>query len=139
MQANLRQIILSSLLFSTIMVLTSVAATQVYAQSTHSEVDSTPIAAVIIMTTDDQGNPVFDPATTTIKQGEELLVLNNLTETHTFTNGNETGSGTDGKIFSVQIAPGSFAEYLATNISPGNYSFYSENNPNMKGDLVIMP
>ncbi|MGD9673560.1 MAG: hypothetical protein AB7U98_08785 [Candidatus Nitrosocosmicus sp.] len=139
MQANLRQIILSLLLFSTIMAVTSVAATQVYAQSTHSEVDSTPIAAVIIMTIDDQGNPVFDPATTTIKQGEELLVLNNLTETHTFTNGNGTGSETEGKIFSVQIAPGSFAEYLATNISPGNYSFYSENNPNMKGDLVIMP
>lgn len=119
------------------MVVTSVAATQVYAQRTHSEADS--IVAVIIMTTDDQGNPVFDPNITTIKQGEEPGVLNNLTETHTFTNGNGTGSETAGKIFSVQIAPTSFAEYLSTNISPGNYSFYSENNPNMKGELVIMP
>ena len=139
MKADLRRIILSLLLFSTIMAITSVTVAQVYAQSTHSEVDSTPIAAVIMMTTDDQGNPVFNPTTTTIKQGEELLVLNNLTEIHTFTNGNGTGDSMDGTIFSVQIAPGSFAEYLASNISPGNYSFYSENNHDLKGELVILP
>ncbi|HSA75054.1 MAG TPA: hypothetical protein VLE21_02585 [Candidatus Nitrosocosmicus sp.] len=139
MKANLRRIILSSLIISAIVAITSVAATQVYAQSTHSEADSTPIAAVIIMTSDDQGNPVFNPTTTTIKQGEELLVLNNLTETHTFTNGNGTGDEMDGKIFSVEIAPGSFSEYLASNISPGNYSFYSENNPSLKGELTILP
>lgn len=139
MKANLRRIILSSLLFSTIIAITSVAATQVYAQSTHSETDSTPVAAVIMMTSDDQGNPEFNPTTTSIKQGEELLVLNNLTETHTFTNGNGTGDEMDGKIFSVEIAPGSFSEYLASNISPGNYSFYSQNNPELKGELVILP
>jgi plastocyanin len=139
MKTNLGRIILSSLLFSTIMAITSVAATQVYAQSTHSEADSTPIAAVIMMTTDNQGNPVFNPNTTTIKQGEELLVLNNLTETHTFTNGNGTGDAMDGKIFSVEIVPGSFSEYLASNISPGNYSFYSQTNPELKGELVILP
>ena len=57
------------------------------------------------------------------------MVLNNLTETHTFTNGNGPGDEMDGKNFSVQMAPGSFAEYLDSNISPGNHSFYSENNP----------
>lgn len=139
MKTTLRGIILSSLLFSAIMAITSVAVTQVSAQSTHSEADSTPIAAVIIMTSDEQGNPVFDPVKTMIKQGEELLVLNNLTETHTFTNGNGTGDQMDGKIFSVEIAPGSFSEYLASNISPGNYSFYSENNPSLKGELAILP
>jgi hypothetical protein len=44
----------------------------------------------------------------------------------------------DGKIFSVEIAPGSFSEYLASNISPCNYSFYSENDPNLKGELTIV-
>ena len=116
----------------------SVTLLQVYAQSTHSESDSTPIAAVIIMTTDDQGKPVFNPMKTTIKQGEELLVLNNLTKTHTFTNGNGTGDAMDGKMFSVEITPGSFSEYLAS-ISPGNYSFYSKNDPNLKGELTILP
>ena len=76
---------------------------------------------------------------TVIKQGEELLVLNNLTKTHTFTNGNDTRDSMDGKIFSVDIFPGSFSEYLASNISPGNYSFYSKNDPNLKGELVILP
>ena len=116
----------------------SVTLLQVYAQSTHSESDSTPIAAVIIMTTDDQGKSVFNPMKTTIKQGEELLVLNNLTKTHTFTNGNGTGDAMDGKMFSVEITPGSFSEYLAS-ISPGNYSFYSKNDPNLKGELTILP
>lgn len=141
MKTNLRGLILPFLLFSTIIAVASVSVAQVYvyAQSTHSEADSTPIAAVIIMTSDDQGNPVFSPMKTIINQGEELIVLNNLTETHTFTNGNGTGDQMDGKIFSVEIEPGSFSEYLASNISPGNYSFYSENNPNLKGELVIVP
>ena len=91
-----------------------------------------------MMTTDTQGNPVFNPMKTTIKQGEEVLVLNNLTKTHTFTNGNGTGDSMDGKIVSVDITPGSFSEYLASNISPGNYSFYSKNDPNLKGELVIL-
>ena len=117
---------------------TSFATIHVYAQGSHSEADSTPIAAVVMMTTDAQGNPVFNPMKTTIKQGEELLVLNNLTETHTFTNGIGSGDSMDGKIFSVDITPGSFSEYLASNISPGNYSFYSKNDPNLKGELVIL-
>ena len=140
MKTNLRRLIFSFLLFSTMIAVTSsVTVAQIYAQSSHSEADSTPVAAVIIMTSDDQGNPVFNPMKTTINQGEELLVLNNLTETHTFTNGNGTGDQMDGKIFSVEIQPGSFSEYLASNISPGNYSFYSENNPNLKGELTILP
>lgn len=88
----------------------------VYGQGSHSEADSTPIAAVVMMTTDTQGNPVFNPMKTTIKQGEELLVLNNLTEKHTFTNGNDAVDSMDGKIFSVDISRGSFSEYLASNI-----------------------
>jgi len=134
-----RQILLSIIVLSSIIGVISYATVQVYAQGSHSEADSTPISAVIMMTSDDQGNPIFSPMKTTIKQGEELLVLNNLTETHTFTNGNGTGDSMDGKIFTVEITPGSFSEYLATNISPGNYSFYSKNDPNLKGELVILP
>ncbi|HEX5186224.1 MAG TPA: hypothetical protein VFV86_04980, partial [Nitrososphaeraceae archaeon] len=73
---------------SSIIGVISYATVQVYAQGSHSEADSTPLSAVIMMTPDEQGNPIFSPMKTTIKQGEELLVLNNLTETHTFTNGN---------------------------------------------------
>ena len=138
MKQNQNKVALFVIVLAAIIGASSVTLLQVYAQSTHSESDSTPIAAVIIMTTDDQGKPVFNPMKTTIKQGEELLVLNNLTKTHTFTNGNGTGDAMDGKMFSVEITPGSFSEYLAS-ISPGNYSFYSKNDPNLKGELTIIP
>ena len=67
------------------------------------------------------------------------MVLNNLTETHTFTNGNGPGDEMDGKNFSVQMAPGSFAEYLDSNISPGNHPFIQKITlSNLMGELVIM-
>jgi plastocyanin len=112
---------------------------QILAQSTHSEADSTPINAVIIITTGEQGQPVYSPQKIEIRQGDEILIVNNVTQPQTFTNGNGTGDQMDGKIFSVEIAPDSFAEYLASNISPGNYTFYSENDPNLKGELVVSP
>ena len=139
MEQQLTKTVLFIIALAAITGITSFATIDVYAQSSHTEADSTPIAAVVMMTTDAQGNHVFNPIKTTIKQGEELLVLNNLTETHTFTNGNGTGDSMDGKIFSVDISPGSFSEYLASNISPGNYSFYSKTDPNLKGALVILP
>ena len=138
MEQKQNKVALFVIVLAAIVGASSVTLLQVYAQSSHSEPDSTPIAAVIIMTSDDQGKSVFNPMKTTIKQGEELLVLNNLTETQTFTNGNGTGDSMDGKMFSVEITPGSFSEYLAS-ISPGNYSFYSKNDPNLKGELTIIP
>ena len=110
---------------------------QSFAQSSHSEADSTPISAVIIMTSDNQGNPVINPEKTTIKQGEEILVLNNHTKTQTFTNGDGTGDPMDSKMFNVDIAPNSFTEYLAS--TEGNYSFYSKNDPSLKGELIVLP
>lgn len=139
MEQNQHKIAYFAILLTGIIGIASFASMEVNAQVSHSEAaDTTPIAAVIVMTADEQGKPVFNPMKTAIKQGEEILVLNNLTQIHTFTNGNGTGDAMDGKVFSVEIAPGSFAEYLASNISPGNYSFYSKNDPNLKGELVIL-
>ena len=119
--------------------LVSVPVYQSFAQSSHSEADSTPINAVIMITTGEQGQPVYSPQKTEIKKGDEILIVNNVTQPQTFTNGNGTGDEMDGKIFSVEIAPASFAEYLASNISPGNYTFYSKNDPNLNGELIISP
>lgn len=55
------------------------------------------------MTTDDQGNPILNPAVTTLKQDEEIFVLNTLIETHTFTNGNGIGDKVEGTIVSWLI------------------------------------
>jgi plastocyanin len=98
--------------------------------------DATPIAAVTSITNTTEGKLVFSPSKITIKQGEEILILNNLTSAQTFTNGNGTGDPMDGKIFSVEIQPKSFAEYLS-NLSPGNYQFYSKTDPTIKGELTV--
>ena len=112
---------------------------QSFAQSSHSEADVTPVAAVIIMTKNSQGKDVFEPQNTTIKQGQEIMIANNLTKIQTFTNGKGIGDPLDGKIFSIDIKPNNFAEYLSSNISPGDYPFYSKNDPTMTGQLVVQP
>ena len=110
---------------------------QSFAQSSHSEADVTPVAAVIIMTKNSQGKDVFEPQNTTIKQGQEIMIANNLTKIQTFTNGKGISDPLDGKIFSIDIKPNNFAEYLSSNISPGDYPFYSKNDPTMTGHLII--
>ena len=66
---------------------------------THSDTDSTPIAAVITITKDKDGNTIFNPSTTTIKQDQEILILNNDTVDHSFTNGENPEDPMAGKIF----------------------------------------
>ena len=114
----------------------SISIHQSFAQISHSEADVTPVAAYIIMTKNNQGKDVFQPQNTTIKEGQEIMILNNLTKTQTFTNGNGKGDSMDGKIFSIDIKPNSFAEYLS-NVSPEDYPFYSKNDPTRTGHLIV--
>jgi plastocyanin len=108
-------------------------------QKTHSDIDSTPIATVISITKDKDGNTVFNPQVTTIKQHEEILVLNNDTVTHSFTNGENPHDPMAGKIFdSGQIQPKGFIEYIATNLDPGNYTFFTTADPNVTAQISIL-
>lgn len=105
----------------------------------HSDIDSTPIASVITITKDKDGNTIFNPHLTTIKQDEEILVLNNDTVAHSFTNGENPEDPMAGKIFdSGQIQPKGFIEYVATNLSPGNYTFYTTTDPTVTAQLSIL-
>jgi plastocyanin len=104
----------------------------------HSDIDVTPIAAVITITKGPQGNTIFNPQTTTIKTGEEVLVLNNDTTTHTVTNGMSPNDPLSGKLFNTgNIEPRGFIEYVASNLQPGTYPFYSASDPSVKGELVV--
>lgn len=104
----------------------------------HSDVDSTPIVAVITISKVPQGDTVFNPQTTTIKTGEEILILNNDTTTHTITNGMGPSDPLSGKLFDTgSIEPRSFIEYVASNLQPGTYSFYLPSDPSVKGELVV--
>lgn len=114
----------------------------IYAQThnIHSDIDSTPVAAVIMITKDKDGNVIFNPAVTTIKQDEEVLVLNNDTIAHSFTNGENPEDPMAGKIFdSGPIQPKGFIEYVAANLSPGNYTFYTTTDPTVTSQISILP
>ena len=106
---------------------------------THSDTDSTPIAGIITITKDKDGNTIFKPPITTIKENEEILVLNNDTVSHSFTNGANPEEPMAGKLFdSGTIQPKGFIEYVATNLSPGNYTFYTTTDPTVTAQLSIL-
>ena len=105
----------------------------------HSDIDSTPISAVITITQDKNGNLIFNPSVTTVKQDEEILVLNNDTIAHSFTNGKNPEDPMAGKMFdSGTIQPKGFIEYVAANVSPGNYTFYTTTDPTVTAQIVIL-
>ena len=99
---------------------------------------STPVVAVITISNDAQGNTVFSPQNVTIKTGEEILILNNDTTSHTFTNGVGPDDQLSGKLFDTgTIEPRAFVEYVASNLQPGTYPFFSMTEPAARGELVV--
>lgn len=108
--------------------------------SVHPDIDSSPIAAVIIIGKDMQGNITYMPNNATLNVGEEILVVNNDTNFQSMTNGMSPDDPLAGKLFDTgPIPPRGFAEYVASNLSPGNYTFYSTNSTSTKGVLTIEP
>jgi plastocyanin len=104
----------------------------------HSDIDSTPIAAVIIISKGPQGNTIYNPQSTTIKIGEEILIVNNSSSPHSVTNGNGPTDPLSGKLFDTGIVnPGAFIEYVASNLQPGNYPIYSTSDPSVRGEIII--
>lgn len=105
------------------------------------DIDATPIAVVLVIKEDRDGKASFSPSEFSIKQGEEVLILNNATNNnHSFTNGQNPDDPMAGKLFHTDtIKSGSFAEYLAVNLSPGKYPFFSNADPtNVKGEMTIL-
>jgi plastocyanin len=99
---------------------------------------STPIVAVITISKDAQGNTVYSPQNVTIQTGEEILILNNDTTAHTFTNGMGPDDQLSGKLFDTgTIEPRGFVEYVASNLQPGTYPFFSMTDPTVRGELVV--
>ena len=103
-----------------------------------SDVDSSTAVSLITISNTPQGNTVFNPQTTTIKTGGEILILNNDTVVHTIRNGMGPDDPLSGRLFGVgPLEPKGFIEYVASNLQPGTYPFYSTSNPSIKGELVV--
>jgi plastocyanin len=103
-----------------------------------SDIDSSAVVALITISKGPHGNSTFNPQTTTIKTGGEILILNNDTMAHTIRNGMSPDDPLSGRLFDVgPIEPRGFMEYTASNLQPGTYSFYSTFDPSIKGELVV--
>lgn len=111
-----------------------------FAYAQEASVNSSPIATVIIIGKDMQGKVTYIPNNVTIKVGEEIFVLNNGTDTQSVTNGMGPDDPLAGKFFDTgPIPPRGFAEFVVSNLSPGNYTFYSTNSTSTTGVLTIEP
>lgn len=109
------------------------------APNTASSPNSSSVAGVIIITKNDKGNLIFKPQTLTIKPGEEVFIGNNDTSPHSVTNGISSNDPLSGKLFDTGIIKAKgYAEFVASNLNPGKYPFYSIKDPSLKGEIIVI-
>lgn len=105
----------------------------------HSDVDSSPIEAIIMINEDQNNNVSYQPNVVTVRVGGEILIANNATSDHSVTSGSGPDDPMSGKMFNTEIIkPGGFTEYASENLTPGNYSFYSTTDPQIKGIMLVV-
>lgn len=106
----------------------------------HSDVDRSPIEAVIMINENENKTTSFEPNTVTVRVGGEILIANNSTSDQSVTSGSGPDDPMSGKQFDTDlIKPNGFTEYVTNNLTPGNYSFYSSADPEIKGQLTVIP
>jgi len=109
-------------------------------KSFHSDTDSSPIEAVIMINQADNKSAFYKPHTVTIRVGGEILIANNASSSQSVTSGSGPDDPMAGKTFDTdKIKPGAFVEYIPENLKPGNYSFYSSADPQVKGKMIVVP
>ena len=85
-----------------------------------------------------QGNPAYDPATLTVKKGDNIKVTNKDSVPHTVTNGKDASDPTSGKLFDTSIInAGSTAQISTAKLSPADYPFHCTVHPYMTGLLKV--
>ena len=105
----------------------------------HSDVDASPIEAIIMINEDQNKTAFFQPNVVTIRVGGEILIANNATSDHSVTSGSGPEDAMLGKMFDTGvIKPRAFVEYVTENLTPGNYSFFSTIDPQIKGTMIVV-
>lgn len=106
----------------------------------HGDVDTSPIESIIMINEDQNKSVFYQPSVVTIRVGGEILIANNATSDHSVTSGSGPDDPISGKMFNTDIIkPRAFVEYVTGNLKPGNYSFYSTTDPQIKGTMVVVP
>lgn len=139
-----KSLFISTVIISVIAVLSLIQSS--YAQNAtsgvstfHSDVDVSPIEAIIMINEGQNNTALYQPNVVTIRVGGEILIANNATADHSVTSGSGPDDPMSGKIFNTDIIkPGAFTEYVTVNLAPGNYSFYSTTDPQVKGTMVVV-
>jgi plastocyanin len=102
--------------------------------------DVSPVEAAIIIKEDQNKTVFYQPNNITITVGGEILIANKATSDHSVTSGSGPEDPMAGKFFDTdKIKPNTFVEYATHNLKPGNYSFYSSTDPQVKGQLAVIP
>ena len=102
--------------------------------------DVSPIEAVILIKEDQNKTVFYQPDTITIKAGGEILIANTASSDQSVTSGSSPDDPMSGKWFDTdKIRPKGFVEYAAENLKPGNYTFYSTTDPQIKGLMAVVP
>ena len=85
-----------------------------------------------------QGNPAYDPATLTVKKGDNIQVTNKDNVPHTVTNGKGPDDPNSGKLFDTSIINGGeSAKVPTTKLTAGEYPFHCTIHPYMTGTLKV--
>jgi plastocyanin len=109
------------------------------ASTFHGDVDASPIESVIMINEDQNNTAFFQPNVVTIRVGGEILIANNATSDHSVTSGSGPEDAMLGKMFDTGvIKPKAFVEFVTENLRPGNYSFFSTIDPQIKGTMVVV-
>ena len=107
----------------------------------HEGSESPPITLVIVINRNSNGSVTFDPTNVIINAGDEIAVLNNDTASvQSVTNGIGPDDPLAGKIFDIgPVPPGGFVYFVAKNIHPGTYPFYSASSSSANGTMTVIP
>jgi len=85
-----------------------------------------------------QGNPAYDPATLTVKKGDNIQVSNKDNVPHTVTNGKGPDDPNSGKLFDTSIINGGeSAKVPTTKLTAGEYPYHCTIHPYMTGTLKV--
>jgi plastocyanin len=107
---------------------------------TGGDVDSSPAAATIniLEGASVQGSPDYEPDTITVKDGDEIHVVNQDTVPHTVTSGTGNSDPNKGTAFDTNIIlGGDSVELVLTNVQAGEYDYFCIVHEYMKGKIIV--